>query len=133
MIDALVEALGPWMDALIALGAASAALAVLGTLLVPWAVATMPADAPVRPPSRSPGLRAVRAVLGAGLVVAGVLMLVLPGQGLLTIALGLWLLDVPAVRRLTDAALRWPPMRRAVDTLRARAGSPPVDWGDARR
>jgi hypothetical protein len=63
-----------------------------------------------------------KSTLGAILVIAGVLMLVAPGQGLLTIAAGLMLLEFPGKYRLE----RWLATRRQVwssmNWLRRRAG-----------
>lgn len=59
-------------------------------------------------------------LLGAVLSVPGV-----PGQGLLTILLGVVLLDLPGKRRLERAILSRPRVRGAVDRLRHRFGRAP--------
>lgn len=118
----------PWVPWLTVLGAVSLALAIVGTLLVPWWLVRMPPDALVTLPDRGPGGRLVRGLAGGVLVLAGVAMLVLPGQGLLTIVLGLWVMDVPWMRRLALRGLRLPQVRGVVDRWRARAGSPPLRW-----
>lgn len=126
------QALQPWWDPFVpwlwTLGAVSTVIAVIGTLLVPWWLIRMPPDALVR--DRSAGLvsRLFRFGVGGLLVLAGVAMLVLPGQGLLTIALGLWLIDVPIVRRFAVSALRHRAVRPVIDRWRARAGEPPLCW-----
>src|SRR5690606_5211356 len=63
---------------------------------------------------------------GAAIVVTGFLMLVLPGQGILTMLLGLTLLDLPGKRRLEIALLKRPGVSRAVNWLRGRYGRPPL-------
>lgn len=65
--------------------------------------------------------------LGGLLVFVGIAMLVLPGQGLLTILMGLALVDFPGRRRLELAILRERHVRHAVDRIRARAGRPPLE------
>ncbi|MBI4953193.1 MAG: hypothetical protein HY908_14265 [Myxococcales bacterium] len=67
-------------------------------------------------------------LLGCVLVSAGVLMSLpgVPGQGILTILVGVVLLDIPGTRRLELRVLRQPRVRRAVDALRARFGRPPL-------
>lgn len=47
-------------------------------------------------------------LIGAGLVAAGVAMLFLPGQGLLTLIVGLMLVDFPGKRRISlELIRRW--------------------------
>jgi hypothetical protein len=65
-------------------------------------------------------------LLGLLLVILGILMLVLPGQGVLTVLAGLVLLDIPGRRR----ALEWIASRRPVlasmNWIRERAGHEPL-------
>lgn len=75
---------------------------------------------------QNPALRAVvvvaKNVLGVILVSAGLIMLMTPGQGLLTVLMGVLLIDFPGRRRVE----RWIVTRRAVwrsmNWLRRRAG-----------
>ncbi len=112
---------------------------VLGVVLVPWAVARMPADYLVREPKaahhgapRSAPLRMLlrlaRNALGALLLLAGLAMLVLPGQGILTILAGLSLLSFPGKRRLESRLLRLPGVHGLVAAIRRRAGRPPLQF-----
>jgi hypothetical protein len=113
---------------------ASIAVLALGIALVPVVVARLPADYFVgshSPRSRKGGpahvlLYWARNVLGLLLVLAGVVMLVLPGQGVLTILAGISLLDFPGKRRLQLRLLRIPQIQRAIDGIRRRAGKPPL-------
>jgi len=108
----------------------------VGTVvLAPLVVARMPSDYFARPEPgrwsrRHPLLRgalwAGRNLLGAILVVAGVAMLVLPGQGILTILIGLVVLEFPGKRDLELRLVRRPRVRRALDWIRARAKRPPL-------
>lgn len=65
-------------------------------------------------------------VLGAVLLLMGVAMLFLPGQGLLTILLGLSLVDFPGKRSLQLRLLRTAGVRRSVDWMRAKADKAPL-------
>lgn len=65
-------------------------------------------------------------LLGAVLVLAGLAMLVLPGQGLLTILVGVSLLDFPGKRRLELRIVERPRVLAAINWIRARAGSAPL-------
>ncbi len=59
-------------------------------------------------------------LLGGALSVPGI-----PGQGLLTILVGLVLLDFPGKRHLERAILRRPRIRAVIGRLRQRFGKPP--------
>lgn len=65
-------------------------------------------------------------VLGIVLVLAGVLMLVLPGQGLLTILIGMLLVDFPGKRRIELRIVRRPAILRMLNAMRAKRGRPPL-------
>jgi len=63
---------------------------------------------------------------GVVLIIAGIAMLVLPGQGILTIAVGLMLMSIPGKRRTARWLLRRPGIRPAATRLRGRFGKPPL-------
>ncbi len=67
--------------------------------------------------------------LGLVLIALGVVLSLpaVPGQGILTILIGLMLLDFPGRRRLERALLRRPGVLPAINRLRARFGRPPVE------
>ena len=74
------------------------------------------------PPRRHPVLalllRIGKNLLGALFVGLGVAMLILPGQGILTILIGLSLLEFPYKRRLELYLISRPPVLRAVNWIR---------------
>ena len=65
---------------------------------------------------------------GLSLVVLGLLMSIpgVPGQGLLTVLIGLMLLDFPGRRRLEKALARRRSILAAMNRIRARFGHPPL-------
>jgi hypothetical protein len=67
-------------------------------------------------------------VLGLIVVAVGVVLCIpgIPGQGLLTILIGLMLLDIPGKRRLIHFLVRRPGVLRTLNWLRARFGRPPL-------
>jgi hypothetical protein len=69
---------------------------------------------------------ALRNVIGVVFVLAGVVMLVLPGQGLLTILIGLLLVDFPGKRALELRLVRRPRLLAFLNRMRARRGRPPL-------
>jgi hypothetical protein len=70
--------------------------------------------------------RVARNVLGAVFVLAGIAMLVLPGQGLLTILIGLLMLDFPGKRALELRLVRRPKILAFLNRLRERGRQPPL-------
>jgi hypothetical protein len=113
----------------------------VGSLIaVPWMVVRIPADYFVhrrhfvdRLQTLHPVLRVALLVLknlcGVLLVLAGVAMLVLPGQGILTILLGLMCLDFPGKFTLERRLARQPPVMRSLNWIRAKAHRPPLQIG----
>ncbi len=81
---------------------------------------------------RHPVLRGIgivaKNVLGFVLVVLGVVMAVpgVPGPGVLSILLGIMLLDFPGKRALETRIVGRPRVNGAVNALRARFGKPPL-------
>ncbi len=69
----------------------------------------------------------VKNLFGAIFVLLGIAMLVLPGQGVLTIVVGLMLLDFPGKYEVELWALRRQSVRRAINWIRAKAHRPPLD------
>lgn len=67
-------------------------------------------------------------MLGVALIALGALLALpgVPGQGLLTILLGVMLLDFPGKRGLERRLVGAPQVRDRVNSLRARFGKPPL-------
>jgi hypothetical protein len=68
----------------------------------------------------------VKNVLGLVFVLAGVAMLVLPGQGILTILIGLSLMNFPGKRTLERRFVQQPMVLQAINWMRRKAGQPPL-------
>ena len=69
-------------------------------------------------------LRIAKNLLGAVLLLAGIVMIFTPGQGLLGIVLGASLLDVPGKRQLQLRIIRQPKVLQAINKLRAKWNRP---------
>lgn len=65
-------------------------------------------------------------VLGAILLLAGLIMLFTPGQGLLTIFMGLVLMNFPGKRGLELKLVSRPTVFQALNWIRAKANRPPL-------
>jgi hypothetical protein len=66
-------------------------------------------------------------LLGIVLILAGVAMLVLPGQGILMILIGLMLMDVPGKRALERRLVQQPSVWQAMNWIRAKAHQPALE------
>jgi uncharacterized membrane protein YbaN (DUF454 family) len=84
-------------------------------------------------PGRRPALRAAgiigKNILGVILVALGVVLSLpgVPGQGLLTILLGIMLLDFPGRDRLEQKLLKRPAIVNSINRLRRRFGKSPLE------
>jgi len=130
-MQGLEHALSPWITGLL-LGA-SLGVSVLGLLALPWLIRRLPEDllidvSTARRPGRSRRWMVVvlRNLLGAALMLAGIAMLVLPGQGLLTIVLAVFLMDLPYKRQLLVKLISFPRVLALLNAVRRRAGVAPI-------
>ncbi|MFM8271932.1 MAG: hypothetical protein ACKODX_06300 [Gemmata sp.] len=131
----LPDGWGPWHLAAISVGLA-VSMAAVSLVVVGYVLARLPADYFVnpnaqRPIDRHPVLHGlvvlVRNVMGYILIVLGGLMSLpgVPGQGLLTILMGVMLIDFPGKRRFQVWLVTRRVVLTGVNRLRARAGQPP--------
>ena len=108
----------------------------VGSLLaIPWLIVRLPAEYfDLRVPRKflahaNPVLRSVAVVaknlIGFVLLLAGIAMLVLPGQGVLTIPIGVSLMDFPRKRDLEARLIGERHIFSGVNRLRERFGKPP--------
>jgi Putative transmembrane protein (PGPGW) len=113
----------------------SIVVSLLTPIAVGWAIVQLPADyfsRKARPPlstwEQHPVLRPLYLVaknlLGFVLIIAGIAMLVLPGQGLLTIVVGVVLMNFPGKFRLERWLATRVPVWRSLNWLRRKARRP---------
>jgi len=138
--------MSPWLQEnaailLTVLGLLSVSTFVGSLVILPILVARLPADHFVRVrtgpppwrtrrPVRDTALCLLRNLLGLMLVAGGLAMLFLPGQGLLTIGVGLLMMDIPKKRAFQGWVISWKPVRGGINWLRRRAGRPDLVLGD---
>lgn len=68
----------------------------------------------------------VKNVVGAIFLFAGFLMLFLPGQGILTMLIGVSMLDFPGKRKLEAKMIGQPTVLNAINGMREKFGKPPL-------
>jgi hypothetical protein len=125
----MMDTLESWFDnpaLLWGLGAFSVLAVVCSIILVPRYVAKLPKDFLTAGDheQHSMAWRIVRNALGVVLVLLGVAMLLLPGQGLITLLVGVLLVDFPGKQRLVQRILGRPKILGIVNKMRAKRGSP---------
>ncbi|MBO0613084.1 hypothetical protein J1836_09105 [Thiothrix fructosivorans] len=114
------------------LGILSAVTFVLSLLLLPWFVSRIPVDYFTRP--RDPHAwhimlqphTIVRNLLGLPVLLAGVAMLVLPGQGILTILIGLGIMNFPGKFALERWFIERKGVLTAINWIRQKTKHPPL-------
>jgi hypothetical protein len=133
-----LEALIEWSKQPIVAGtlfAVSFGLLVLSLWLMPHAIVRIPVDyfRGHSPAPRPLAIRVGKNLLGLVLVLAGVAMLVLPGQGVLTLLIGVVLLEFPGKPWLLRRIAGQPRVLAALNTIRERRGVPPLEPPPDRR
>jgi len=124
-------------EALIAIGVFSV-LTFIGTLIaVPIILSRMPSNyfqhdlehrwlEDYHPIVRRVGLL-LKNTVGVVFLLAGIAMLVLPGQGILTMVIGVSLLNFPGKRKLEHKLLTQPMVFQAMNSIRAKFSKPPFE------
>ena len=136
-INALILWFSNHPGVLIGLGASSILIFIISILGISWFVAQIPEDyfllskrKPSKWQERKPILRLVvlfgKNIIGFSLIIGGLLMLVLPGQGLLTIVTGLLLINYPGKYKLEQKLVTIPSVFRALNWIRVKANKPPL-------
>ena len=136
-----VSALQQWVtrpEVVWALSLSTLAMAACSLILVPVLVVRLPSDYFVRErpalwlrlqvagPVKL-ALLLTKNLVGIVLAVLGLAMLVLPGQGLLTLLFAVVMLDFPGKHRFERRLIARPSVRNALDRIRAHFGRPPFD------
>ena len=111
----------------------------ISIICIPLLVARLPRDYFQRAPLRGPGssqrvtsgyllLMILRNIVGMVLLLAGIAMLFLPGQGIITMVIGLIVMQVPFKRKLIFRMTRPHSVRHGLDWLRIRMKKEPFHW-----
>lgn len=102
-------------------------------IVVPWLIGRLPEDYFLshwqrvdahrsRHPLGKHLIPLLRNLLGCVLLLAGVAMLLLPGQGLLTMVIGLCLMDFPGKRKVLDWLVGRPAIQQGLNWIRRKRG-----------
>ena len=122
---------------LIGLGISSIFFFIISIIGISWFVAQIPEDyflsikrKPTKWIEQKPVLRLLvlfgKNIIGLSLIVGGLLMIVLPGQGLLTIVTGLLLINYPGKFKLEQKIVGIPSVFKTLNWIRIKANKPPL-------
>ena len=125
------------------LGTVSLVMFVVTLVALPVAVAKLPEDyfvrekrRPARRTTRHPLLWATlslaKNLIGIALILVGLAMLVLPGQGTVTVLVGLALTNFPGKYALERRIARQPAVGKTLNRIRELAGKPPLELPPAK-
>ena len=137
MIDQFIQFAESWISKEMWVGLiAFSVIAFVGTLIaIPAILIRLPPDyfqnqhhqpwfANHHPVVRTLGL-IVKNLAGIIFLLAGIAMLFLPGQGLLTMLLGILFIDFPGKHRLEKKLIQHPKILQAINAFREKAGKTP--------
>lgn len=121
------------------MGLLSAGTFLVSLLLIPFLVSKAPAGyflthASIvekrhkRHPAIALMIKILRNGFGSFLCFAGVIMLFLPGQGLLTILIGVSLLDVPGRHKIFHLLIHRPALQHGLNWIRRKTKRPPFQF-----
>ncbi len=140
LLPAILEPLARALEkppVLVTVGVLSCAMFVGSLLAIPYFLRRLPTDFPRRGERRSePGaprspakvaLRVLKNLLGVIMLLAGLLALVLPGQGILMIVVGVVLIDFPGKPRLIRWIFSSKKVLEVANKIRQRGGKEPFD------
>ena len=134
----MLEWIGEHREVLWWMGGLSAVTFAGSLIALPVLVARIPADYFLHrkpPPDTWRGqhpiirytVRAVKNLFGLMFILAGIAMLLLPGQGIITMLVGVTLLDFPGKRQLELWIVRRRAVLPAINWIRAKTNRPPLE------
>ncbi len=113
---------------------------ILSLMLIPVVIGKMPEDYFTKKQTRLLKARSlwirwflfvVINVVGLIFVMAGLIMFFIPGQGILTMVLGLALMSFPGKRRIESAVIMQPKVQQALNWIRKKRGMADFQFPDS--
>ena len=115
----------------------SFALFVVSVAIIPWLIIKIPEDyfhqrhrskvsKNIGNPFIAQMLAGFKNLIGLLLIILGILMLILPGQGILTILMGLFLMNFPGKYRLERKIASHPKVLKSLNWVRSKANKAPL-------
>lgn len=139
MVEQWLAFIAEYEQALLVLGAFSLVTFIATLLIVPWVIVRLPADyftahkrSPLLAEKLHPSLILPIVILknffGLMIVLCGIIMLVIPGQGVLTISIGILVMDFPGKFKIERWLIQRKTILRSMNWLRSRRGKQPLTF-----
>jgi hypothetical protein len=133
MLDQVLVLLTQYENLLIMVGIFSAVVFVITLLLTPYLLGLIPVNYFSQNYTGKQKVKSLscliiniaKTLIGVLLLIAGIIMLVTPGQGVISILLGLFLMEFPGKRKLELRFINHNPTFKALNWLRNKASKPP--------
>jgi len=134
VVSKLFETLVPYLELL---AVVSVVTFLMSIILIPWYISRLPPDFFYTLQSQRPnhqhkrpsfGFLLLRNCIGALLLIAGSIMLFLPGQGLLTILIGILCISLPGKLRLILHLVNKPKIQTSLNWTREKLRQQPFIW-----
>ncbi len=138
-MDTISTLVSPYARYLPWIGSISAITFLASLAIVPTLLARIPANHFNRPKNPTPKISTIhyplvwilRNLAGLLLILAGLAMLILPGQGLLTIVIGIFVADFPGKQSLERKLVANKKVFRAINWIRARKGVAALNYPES--
>ena len=135
MLDFITQATADYHQYFVWMGIVSFVVFVSSLLLTPFLLGKIPQDYFVHTNQQKVEIKHLghliivisRTIVGFVLLIAGIIMLVTPGQGIISILLGLFLMEFPGKRKLELKLINHEPTSKALNWLRGKANKDPFE------
>ena len=134
-INSLIEIFNVYKNLIFWFGSISLFVFIFSLISIKWLVALIPEDYFINKKDsniKTNNLIAwyfiliLRNLVGYSLILGGIMMLVLPGQGLFTIIIGLMLSNYPGKYSLEKKFIAIPTILKSINWLRKKSNKPPL-------
>ena len=135
LIENIQYLFGDYYDFFFWLGIVSSVIFLVSLLSIGWLVSLIPSDYFVNRKESKFKLNypvawivsvVIKNIFGYILIFGGILMLILPGQGLITIFVGLLLSNYPGKYSIEKRIIATPKILKSINWLRKRSNEPPL-------
>lgn len=135
-LDTIYEFLANYKKFIFWLGSISAVIFLFSLLSIKWLVGLIPSDYFIKKKSSKFKNNypltwlfslIVKNILGYSLILGGIFMLVLPGQGIFTIMIGLMLSNYPGKYAIERKFIGIPNVLKSINWLRKKSDKPPIE------
>ena len=135
LIEKIQNLFGNYYDFFFWLGIVSSVIFLVSLLSIGWLVSLIPSDYFINRKESKFKLNypvawivsvVIKNIFGYILIFGGILMLILPGQGLITIFVGLLLSNYPGKYSIEKRIIATPKILKSINWLRKRSNEPPL-------